>query len=191
MTKHFYIYGNYLYLIKYLVIFIIISLILYSCKSVRMTEFNASDCKSSSVYGLISKKKSKNNTIIIYGISEYCCRKFTGNVKYKNDTLFLKCKAHGRPCRCFCSYELTYVIKGLDVENYKVVIVQDLDRRNKRRLSKSKKLNDLRTSNPEKYHRKTKKRRKFVNFLGNISDRISESKRNSKENIKLPIDDVY
>lgn len=89
---------------------------LYSCNTIKVTKFEASDCKSSCKTGLSEYTKIGNKTIIIYGIFDNCCHEFKGKAKLKNDTLFLITKKLGNPCKCRCTYELTYEIKGLKTD---------------------------------------------------------------------------
>jgi len=170
----------------------LIPLLLFSCSTVRLTKFKASDCKESCSGGLISNKKNENKTTIVYGCGSYCCLKFSGRVKFKNDTLFLHAKQHRNPCRCHCTYELTYEIKGLKDTDYEIKIVKDWDWRNARRHKKNQKLTELRTTNPEKYEKLLKRKYFLMDFFDNLQDHRANRKQKQNRNPRpVSSDDVY
>ncbi len=108
-------------------IFLIIGLIFlfFSCKSVRMTDFKNEDCSNYCKKGVIDINKVEDETTIVYGAQDRCCLRLKNSkVKYKNDTLYLIVTKYGSPCRCFCTYKLTYNIKGLKTDDYVIKIIK-------------------------------------------------------------------
>lgn len=94
--------------------------------SVVLADFSVSGCNSSDTHEL---NNSENNTIISECITTYCCLKITGEVSFRNDTLFLTAIEFGEPCRCFCTYKLSFEIEGLSSDSYDVVILRKCDGR--------------------------------------------------------------
>jgi len=92
--------------------------------SVVLSDFSVSGCNSSDTTEL---NNSENNTIISECITTNCCLKFKGEVSFRNDTLFLTAIELGEPCRCLCTYKLSFEIEGLTSDSYDVVILKKCD----------------------------------------------------------------
>jgi len=177
---------------KFLYIFptIILLFSLNSCSTVRLVGFHSTDCIEYCKYGLIENTKYDGKSLITYGIGAPCSLEFTGNVKYKNDTLFLIAIMHTDPAICRCGYELTYEIKGIETDICEVVLIKKWDQKNKYR--------EFATTNRQKYDRISKRKRNRHRRKYNRIDQKEERKYNrkinqqkiKKRNITIT-DDVY
>ncbi len=173
----------------YITIILCTILVLSSCSTVRLSNFEASDCKNNCKSGLISYKVIGNKTTIFYGAGGACCLKFKGKIKYINDTLFLTSISTTDGCMCLCGYEFHYFIKGLKNKNpiikYNTISSKKLIKLNDKR----KKINSLMITNSKKYNKiQNKLTQKEVNKYKRIDAKKNREKFN---NLDMNIDDVY
>ncbi|HBS88257.1 MAG: hypothetical protein A2W91_04375 [Bacteroidetes bacterium GWF2_38_335] len=90
-------------------------------KKPEVKEFKFTDCKSDCKIGVISKKGKGKKMTLVTGVNAQCCMKFECDVKMSGDTMIVKSLMFGSPCRCYCNYELSYVIGNIKCKKIKEI----------------------------------------------------------------------